>query len=287
MTTRRDFIKLSTMLTTGLVVEPTSFLFKDQHVGLGLYTMRNELAKDVKGTLSRVAELGFTQVETFGYNGKFWNLSATEFLALLKSLKLTSPSGHYYPAGFFMANGWEDKWKAAADDAALVGQKYIVVPWMEESYRKSLDNYKKLAVHFSKAAEISKQKGLGFAYHNHDFEFESINGQTGFDILLKETSPSVKFEMDVYWVRFAGKDPVELIKRNPGRFPLWHVKDMDKTSKKYFTEVGNGVIDFKKLFANAKTSGMKYFFVEQDNSPGSPFDSIKQSIGYLKKNIVK
>lgn len=102
MTTRRAFMKLSTLMTTGLMVEPSSFLFKDQKVGLGLYTMRNELAKDVKGTLARVAELGYTQVETFGYNGKFWNLSAPEFAALLKSLKLTSPSGHYYPAGFFM-----------------------------------------------------------------------------------------------------------------------------------------------------------------------------------------
>lgn len=126
---------------------------------------------------------------------------------------------------------------------------------MEESYRKSLDTYKKLAVQFSKAAEISKQKGLGFAYHNHDFEFHTMDGTTGFDILLKEAARSVQFEMDVYWVSFAGKDPVELIKSNPGRFPLWHVKDMDNTSKNSLPRWVTGSLILKSYLRMRKPRG--------------------------------
>jgi sugar phosphate isomerase/epimerase len=186
-----------------------------------------------------------------------------------------------------LSNGWEDKLKGLIQDAKTVGQRYVVVPWMEESYRKSKDTYTKLSASLNKAAKHCKEKGLVLAYHNHDFEFDQVDGRSGYDVLLKETDPAVKFEMDIYWVRFAGKDPIQLMKQNPGRFPLWHVKDMDGTSKKFFTEVGNGVIDFKDIFANAKMSGMKHFFVEQDVSPGSPLVSIEKSIGFLKKNILR
>lgn len=264
-----------------------SFLFKNEKIGIQLYTLRNEINNDVKGTLDRVAKLGFADVETFGYNGKFFGLSASEFKNLLKSLRLTSSSGHYYPAGFFLNAGWEEKWKATVQDASSIGQKYIVVPWMEETYRNSIDTYKKLAASLNKAAQHCREQGLILAYHNHDFEFNQMEGQSGYDLLLKETDPSIKFEMDIYWVRYAGKDPIQLMKDSPGRFPLWHVKDMDKTPKKFFTEVGNGVIDFKKIFTYAKLSGMKHFFVEQDVSPGPPFASIEKSIGYLKKNIFR
>lgn len=285
MTTRLAFIRNSSLLTAGLMLKPSSVWLATKNVGLGLYTLRNELSKDVKATLSRVAQLGFKDVETFGYNGKYWNLSPVEFRALLKSLGLVSTSGHYFPAESFLESKWEDKWKAAIHDGATVGQSYIVVPYMGETFR-TIENYKKFADLFNKAAQLCKQSRMNFVYHNHNFEFQDFNGESGFEILAK-TDKLVNFEMDIYWVSFAGKDPVEIMKAHPGRFPLWHVKDMDNTSKKYFTEVGNGVIDFKKVFANASLAGMKHFYVEQDMSPGSPFDSIEKSIGYLKKNIVK
>jgi sugar phosphate isomerase/epimerase len=115
-----------------------------------------------------------------------------------------------------------------------------------------------------------------------------MNGQLPFDILTNDTDAGlVKVELDLYWATVAGQDPVALFKKHKGRVALWHVKDMDKTPKKNFTEVGNGVIDFATIFKNAKTSGMKHFFVEQDVCPGSPFDSIKQSIGYIKSNLIK
>jgi sugar phosphate isomerase/epimerase len=134
---------------------------------------------------------------------------------------------------------------------------------------------------------MCKGAGMKLAYHNHDFEFTPTDGISGFDILMKETDPKlVNFELDIFWAVKANHDPLQLFKEHPGRFVMWHVKDMDKTEKRSFTEVGNGIIDFHPIFKQAKQSGMKYFFVEQDQCPGSPFDSIAASINYLQKNIV-
>ena len=287
MLTRLAFIKNAAILSGGLFAKPSTFIpeAEKQKIGLQLYTLRNELAKDPKGTLEKVAKIGYTDVETFGYNGKFWNLTPTDLAGTLKSLGLISSSGHYYPAETFLDKGWEDKLKGALDAAATLGQSFHVVPYLNQPFRK-IENYKKFAEQFSKASDICAAHKITFAYHNHDFEFETVNGERGYDILLK-SDKKVKFEMDLYWVSFAGQDPIALMKKNPGRFPLWHVKDMDKTPKKFFTEAGNGVIDFKKIFANAKLSGMKRFFVEQDQTPGSPFDSIATSISYLKKSVLK
>src|SRR5699024_53353 len=130
--------------------------------------------------------------------------------------------------------------------------------------------------------------GIQFCYHNHAFEFEELEGQVPYDILLKETDEDlVKMEMDIYWVTRANYDPITLIKENPGRFPLWHVKDMDHSEEKSFTEVGNGVIEWPEVFAHAKESGLKHFFVEQDSTPGDPFASIEQSLDYLNSNILR
>lgn len=284
MITRLAFIKQSAVLTAGLMVKPAALELKTNKIGLGLYTLRNELSKDVQDTLTKVKNLGYTDVETFGYNGKYWNLAPADFSKLLKSIGLVSTSGHYYPAESFLDAGWEDKWKKAMDDSASIGQTYIVVPYLGAPAR-TIENYKKFADSFSKAAAMAKKNKLTFAYHNHNFEFDDISGQNGFDILMK-SDPAVKFEMDIYWVSFAGKDPISIMKAHPGRFPLWHVKDMDKTEKKSFTEVGNGVIDYKKIFDNAKVSGMKHFYVEQDQSASTPMQSIEKSINYLKKSIL-
>jgi sugar phosphate isomerase/epimerase len=247
------------------------------------------MGKDAKGTLAKVAAQGYKTVETFGYgNGKWFGMNAAELRAELKSHGLTTPSGHTFPASVFLQSGWEEKWKPAVADAKAVGQEYIVIPWMEEQFRTDINNFKKMAAVLNKAAEICKQTGIKLAYHNHDFEFAPLAGTNGYDVLLKETDPKlVFFEMDIYWVSKAGKDPLAFFSKYPGRFAMWHVKDMDNTPQKNFTEVGSGVIDFKKIFTHAKQSGMKYFFVEQDQCPGAPLDSTAKSIAYLKKNIVK
>jgi sugar phosphate isomerase/epimerase len=289
MSSRRHFIKQTTFGSTALLLPDFLRSSKTMPIGLQLYTLRNEMNKDPKGMIEKVAALGYSTVETFGYNqGKWFGLTANEFSALLKSNGLSSPSGHTFPGGMFLSAGWEDKWKTAVEDAHTLGQQYIVIPWLEEPHRKSLDNYKKIAAGLGTAARVAQSAGLELAYHNHDFEFVPLDGQTGMDILLKETDAGlVKIELDLYWATKAGHDPIELFTQHPGRFSLWHVKDMDNTEKKFFTEVGNGVIDFKAIFAKAKQSGMKYFFVEQDVCPGSPIDSISKSIDYLKKNIVR
>lgn len=289
MPTRRDFIRQTSVLTAGLFINKEEWFKEQQKIGLQLYTLRNEMSKDAKGTLAKVAAQGYKTVETYGYaDGKWFGLNAAELLATLKTNGLTSPSGHTFPGSIFLQNGWEDKWKTAVDDARTIGQQFIVIPWFEEQYRNKADNYKKVAAGLNKAGEICKKAGIKLAYHNHDFEFANVEGKTGFDIYLKETDPKlVFFELDIYWASKAGKDPIALFAKYPGRFAMWHVKDMDKTPKKFFTEVGSGVINYKKIFSYAKQSGMKYFFVEQDVCPGPPLESTAKSIAYLKKNIIK
>lgn len=283
--TRRDFIRQSSLATAVFFINRKEWFREQKKIGLQLYTLRNEMAKDPKGTLAKVAAQGYKTVETFGYNDRKWfGLTAAELLATLKAHGLTTPSGHTFPASMFLQGGWEDKWKTAVDDAKSVGQEFIVIPYLEEQYRANADNFKKIATSLNKAGEVCKKTGIKLAYHNHDFEFTPVAGTTGFDIYLKETDPKlVFFELDIYWATRAGKDPIALFGKYPGRFAMWHVKDMDKTPQKSFTEVGNGIIDYKKIFTYAKQSGMKYFFVEQDVCPGPPLESTAKSIAYLEK----
>jgi len=289
LATRRDFLKQSSLLAAGFIVNKADWFKKPAPIGVQLYTVRDAIGKDPKGTLARVAKLGYQQVETFGYgNRKWWGLSPAELASSLKDNGLTSPSGHTFPANFFLTNdNWDDQWKIAVEDSKAIGQEYITIPYLDGAYRK-IENYKKIAEALNKAGEIAKKGGSKLAYHNHDFEFATVDGQRGFDILTNGTDKKlVQFELDLYWAVKSGNDPLELFKQHPGRFCMWHVKDMDNTPKKAFTEVGNGTIDFAAIFKKAKQSGMKYFFVEQDVCPGSPFDSIEKSITYLKANIVK
>lgn len=289
MPTRREFIRQSSLLTASVFISKEDWFASPKKIGLQLYTLRNEMGKDAKGTLAKVAKQGYKTIETFGYGDRKWfGMNAAELLSTLKANGLSTPSGHTFPASIFLQSGWEEKWKPAVEDAKSVGQEFIVIPWLEEQYRGSADNYKKIATALNKAGETAKKTGIKLAYHNHDFEFVPVEGTTGFDILLKETDPKlVFFEMDIYWVSKAGKDPLALFAKYPGRFAMWHVKDMDNTPKKSFTEVGSGVINYKKIFNYAQKSGMKYFFVEQDMCAGAPLDSTAKSITYLKKNIVK
>ena len=288
MPSRRHFIKQSSFLTAGFLMDKEELFRKKKPVGVQLYTLRNEMAKDPRGTLEKVAKLGFKQVETFGYdNGKWFGFTPAELAKILKDNGLTSPSGHVFSGSLFLRNDWENNWMRAVEDAKAIDQQFIVIPWLEEEHRKA-ENYKRIAEGLNKAGAISNKASLTLAYHNHDFEFETVNGTTGFDTLSKETDPKlVCFELDIYWAVKANRDPVSLFKQHPKRFPLWHVKDMDETEKKFFTEVGNGVIDFSAIFKKANQSGMKYFFVEQDECPGPPLESIEKSIKYLQQNIVK
>ena len=289
MTTRRDFIKQSSLVTAAMFVSTDEIFKKQKRIGVQLYTVRGDLGKDAKGTIEKIAKLGYKEIETFGYNqGKWFGMTATELAAVFKANGLTSPSGHTFPGSLFLRDEWQTTWIKAVEDAKILGQRYIVIPWLEDQHRKSLENYKKIAEGLSKAGGIAKAAGMQVVYHNHDFEFVDLgDGQNGFDTLLGGTDKSlVNFELDIYWAVKAGKDPIALFEKYPGRFVMWHVKDMDNTEKKAFTEVGSGVIDWKKIFAKANKSGMTNFFVEQDVCPGPPLESLAKSIDYLKKKIV-
>ena len=290
MTNRRSFIKSSAILAAGLVAAPNLYAADRKYIGLQLYTVRDAMEKDPKAALAKVASLGYTSVEGATYTGSqlFYNMSPADYAKTLKDNGLISPSSHYMLGESMDAKGTiSNDWSKAVDDAAAVGIKYMVCAYLLDPERGSLDHYKATAEKFNKAAETCKKAGIQFCYHNHDFEFEAQNGKYPFDVLLEHTDKNlVKFELDLYWVNRAKQDPLALFTRHPGRFPLWHVKDMDKTPSKNITEVGNGTIDFKSIFKHAKQSGLDYFFVEQDICPGDPFDSIAKSISYVKKNLI-
>ena len=293
MTSRRSFIQSASVLTAGFLVAPSILNYKKSYIGLQLYTVRDAMQKDAAATLAKIAEIGYNSVEGATYTGsqKFYGLNAKGFSSLLKQNGLIIPSSHYR-LGEEKTNGevkgtMLHEWDKAVDDAAEAGIKYMVCAYLSVDERKGLDHYKYVAEQSNKAAERCKKSGIQFCYHNHDFEFEKQDGQFPYDILLDNTDKElVKMEMDIYWIVKAGQDPVVLFNKHPKRFPLWHVKDMDNTAQHAFTEVGNGTIDFKNIFSHSKKAGLKYFFVEQDKCPGSPFDSITQSIAYIKKNLV-
>ena len=294
MTTRRSFIKTTSLASAALLVGPRLFAKDQKYIGLQLYTVRDAMASDPAGTLAKVAQIGYNSVEGATYTGtqQFYGMDAKAFADLLKQNHLIIPSAHYR-LGQEKTKGEDTKgtllheWDKAVDDAATVGIKHMVCAYLSAEERGSIDHYKQLADEFNKAAATCKKAGIQFCYHNHEFEFEAQDGQMPYDILLNNTDKDlVKMELDLYWVYKAKQDPIAFFDKNPGRFPLWHVKDMDNTPQQAFTEVGNGTIDFKKIFSNAKKAGMKYFFVEQDKCPGSPFDSITKSYNYVKSNLV-
>jgi sugar phosphate isomerase/epimerase len=294
MTNRRTFIKTSALLSAGILAAPNLFAYDKKYIGLQLYTVRDYMAKDPAATLAQVAQIGYTSVEGATYTGneQFYGMDAKAFGNLLKQNGLIMPSSHYR-LGEELVNGSSQKgtilndWDKAVDDAASVGLKYMVCAYLADTERGSLDHFKKVAEELTKAGETCKKAGIQLCYHNHDFEFIQQDGKYPYETILANADKDlVKMEMDMYWITKANQDPVKLIDENPGRFPLWHLKDMNNTTDRAFTEVGNGIIDFKKIFKSANKAGLKYFFVEQDKCPGDPYDSIKKSISYIKNNLV-
>jgi sugar phosphate isomerase/epimerase len=247
---------------------------KLEKVSVQLYTVRNEMAKDFEGSLRKIAALGYHQVEFAGY----YNRTPEQIRALLDELKLESPSTHV-PIQALRSDPAK-----AIEAAKIIGHRYLICPYLDQSERKTLGQFHQHGMLFNKVGEMCQKAGLQFGYHNHDFEFVPIEGRLPMDLLLASTNPDlVKIELDLYWAVKAKQDPVDWMKKNSGRVIAFHVKDMDKTPSGNFTEVGRGVIDFGKIFAEGEAQGVDLFIVEQDQTPGSPFDSLKISIDYLKK----
>jgi sugar phosphate isomerase/epimerase len=279
------------MATTGLLIAPNLFASaKKRQIGTQLYTVRDLMAKDPLGTLAKVAQIGFNTVEGATYTGTelFYGMPAAQFKSVLNDNGLEMPSAHYV-LGESMPNAKgtiSNDWQKAVEDAATVGLKYMVCAFLFDKERGSLNNYKSTAERLNIAGQVAKDAGIQLCYHNHNFEFVEQEGKLPYDVLLQNADADlVKMEMDIYWVYKAKQDPIALFKKYPGRFPLWHVKDMDNTPDQKFTEVGNGVIPFKEIFTHAKEAGLKYFFNEQDVTPGDPLVSMTKSYNYMKENL--
>ena len=289
MTTRRSFIKAGSLLTAGAVFKKDLFFDnRIDKIGLQLYTLRDIIKNDVTGVMSKIASIGFKEVEVYGYTNenKFWGMQPKEFKRVLDSNGLAAPSSHILFEKFFTGDN-EDEIKRVCEDANIIGNEFIVFPILNEPYRKNINDYKILTDKLNAAGKIVKSSGLQFAYHNHDFEFITMeDGNHGYDIILNNTDKDlVKLELDLYWAIKAGQDPVKIFERDPGRFVMWHVKDMDKTTRS-FTEVGTGAINFKRIFRSQERSGVKHVFVEQDIIKGDLFKSIRQSFEYVKSKVL-
>ncbi|MET4141209.1 sugar phosphate isomerase/epimerase [Pedobacter sp. UYP1] len=268
----------------------TSNAQKRKDVGLQLYSLRELMSKDVQGTLQKVSTAGYTEVELYGFSIKdqFWGLKPVELKNILDRNHLKPISGHFNMTPYFKT-GEQAELKAAIAAAKILGLKYVTIPWLNPDVRTSAADYRTTAKRLNYIGQLCKNAGLKLAYHNHDFEFIKYGNETGMDILLKNTDKKlVNFEMDIYWVIRSGIQPYTLFKANPGRFVMWHIKDMDKSDPHLNAEVGSGTIDYKDIFKHAKLSGMKYFFVEHEtNYKPDMIGSITQSCTFIKDQILK
>ncbi|MFS4491851.1 sugar phosphate isomerase/epimerase family protein [Maribacter sp. 2308TA10-17] len=293
---RRSFVKQSALIASAAML-PISCVSSDKKpkfkMGLQLFTIRDAMAKDPLGSLKKVAALGYQDLETYGYDGEkglYYGYKSAEFKQILNDLGLTATSGHYGFSDYFEKSS--DAMKRFTDQciegAKALDKSYVTWPWLAPEYR-TLDNFKPLAEKLNKIGEQVNAAGLGFAYHNHDFEFTDHDGQIGYDIILNETDPSlVKLQMDMYWIKHASKlSPAEWISKQPGRYVMWHIKDMDKVTGDY-TEMGNGSIDYIDILSKIDVDALEYYYIEQGgNFASNSMQSITDSAAYFKKHLQK
>jgi sugar phosphate isomerase/epimerase len=293
---RRDFILQSAMLIPGSLFALDHFVPRPApkyKMGLQLFTVRGPLAKDVVGTIRQVAAIGYEDSETYGFDpepGTYYGMKAADFKKLLTDNKMITTSGHYDFTKYFdkTENDMLRYVDKCIEGAQALNQRYITWPWLDPAFR-TLENFRKLTGKLNTIGERVNKAGLGFAYHHHDFEFTDHGGKNGYEIIMSETDPSlVKLQMDLYWVmRSSRLTPSQLIAKQPGRFVMWHIKDMDKQNKDY-SELGNGSIDFTTILPEASRSGLQYYYIEQGgNFQHDPITSVTDSAAYFKKNLEK
>src|SRR5262249_26260639 len=205
-------------------------------LGLQLYTVRTLMQQDVEGTLAAVAAIGIREVEFAGYFGR----RPAALRQSLQSVGLSAPSAHVPFTAL-------STWGQTLDDANAVGHRYVVIPSIDVQLR-SLDDWRRIAERFNWAGEQAHAAGLQFAYHNHDVEFRTVENRIGYDVLCESTDPQlVRLQLDLYWIRKGGQDPLAYFRRWPGRFPMVHVKDMSADG--HMVDVGAGAIDWRAIFA--------------------------------------
>jgi sugar phosphate isomerase/epimerase len=256
-----------------------------KNIGLQIYTLRDQLKADLKGTLKAVASAGYQQVEPYGFPG------GEEMVKVAKDFGLDVHSSHFdWEAAVNPADAGFSDFKKIIEKAKDTGLSHLVVPYLHGKDRKDLDDYKRVAGNLNKAAVIAKKAEIQLAYHNHSFEFQPMEESTGYDIFVQEFGDEMMFEVDVFWVKAADLDPVSLIKGLSGRISQLHLKDIKKglklpiyggLPKEAFKELGNGIIPMEPIIEAAKAAGVSHCHVEQDQSP-DPIASMKESVAYLK-----
>lgn len=291
MNSRRFFLKQSALIAASFAIMPSlaGIPIKKKAVGLQLWTVKDIIEKDLSNVISKIAQIGYKEVETFGYSKKngFWGLDAKAFAELLKKNGLKSSSGHF-DLDSYLQGKKTDQLQDYINAANILRSEYITIPSLPYSLTKTADGYKKVAEKLNEAALTCKSAGLKLAYHNHDSEFKELGETTGYEILLNQTDKKlVDFELDLYWANRAGQDIIKIFKDHPGRFKLWHVKDMDKNNQDLNAEVGTGSIDFKSIFAAAKLAGVKHYIVEHEsNYKPDILGSVQSSFNYIENRLL-
>ncbi|MEP2280990.1 sugar phosphate isomerase/epimerase [Maribacter sp.] len=275
MKTRRHFLKKAGLFSAATLLMPKISLASTKNSGYGvqLYSFRDGMLADPIKTLEQIASLGFKEIESAGSNkGYYYGLSPKEMASTCKALGMSLTSGHVQ---------LDDKFEQTMENAVTSGQEYLICSSLP-STGQTVDNYKKVAEQFNIAGEACKKKGLKFGYHNHEYEFESENGEILYDVLMDNTEKDlVHMELDLGWVVVAGKTPLHYFEKYPGRFPLWHLKDMDM-HEKVSTEFGKGVLDVQLMLKLKELSGVEHIYIEQEEYAHTPFESMQHNMNYLK-----
>jgi len=292
--TRRDFIKVTAAGAIGAAFLSQYGCKSVPPLGLQLYTIRDAMTADVEGSLKIVSETGYKFVELADYaNRKFYNYEPAEFLKLVKDLGMQILSSHTQVEG---AGVTLDNAKIMAEDHAKLGVKFCLQPWIVEEMRTSVASYQRMAENWNRIGAVMKEFGIQFGYHNHNFEFATVEGKVPyFDVMLAELDKDlVTMELDMFWTTKAGHNPVDLFKKYPGRFKLFHLKDAYTNEAPFYdviktdiAPVGEGVIDFKSIIAAGDIAGMEYMIVEQDESRNNTImQDIKTSFVNLTTKIL-
>jgi sugar phosphate isomerase/epimerase len=288
MNSRRRFLQQSSSFLAASLLAPhflSAQSYTSRPVGIQLFTFFGKFDQDVKGNLQKIADLGYTEIESaFSMLPGFYGMKGKEFMALNKDLGLNWVSHHVVGAPLKPRPGMDmsrfpkmmnlrDDAQQSVDNAAEAGVKYLVCANIPIETK---DEVSQAVVTLTKVGELAKKAGLNFCYHNHDAEFKVVDGQKAFDVFSSQIPADLlKFELDLGWAAKAGVDVVELFNQHPGRFPLCHIKDFDAEFKNILP-VGEGVVNYKRIFAAAKSGGLEHFFVEHD-FPKDAFESLRTS----------
>jgi sugar phosphate isomerase/epimerase len=247
-------------------------------IGIQLYTVREVLKTNVDRTIAQLARMGYKELEFAGY----YDRTPAQIKSLLSANGLSSPSTHI---PIEMLSG--DQRNATLDKCAEIGHKWVVVPWLDPKSRpNTTDGWKQLSDTLNAVADACVQRGMRGAYHNHEFEFTPLTdapAKTGHDILIENRSQNLDFELDLYWVTFASRDPLAIVRAHPNLFPLVHVKDSAGAGAQHRqTDVGGGTINWRNLLTPVGAFGIQHRYVENDQ-PANPMRMARNSVRYLRR----